>query len=500
MPSSIIRGKRLLVRIDPSGEPVIVDDGALFQQDGVIVAVGSFADIRERFTADEIVGSEHHVVLPGLVNSHHHLGLTPLQLGVPDLPLELWIAARIGMRSVDPYLDTLYSAFEMIESGVTTVQHLHGRVPLPLMRMERAALAVIGAYEAIGMRVSYSYGIRDQNHLVYGDDKAFGATLSAGLAPAFHVWLQSQTVPVEDSLALFDSLYQRYQDSERVRIQLAPVNLHWCSDETLVRLNEHAQKSGVPLHMHLLETDCQREYARRRTGGSAVDHLSRLGLLGPHLTLGHCVWVTASDIEVLAASGTCVCHNLSSNMRLGSGHAPVPAMQQAGIRVAIGIDEAGINDDRDMLLEMRLVMGAHRGAGHPDKGLAAGSVYRMASENGAHTTPFGARIGTLEPGRRADLALIDWRALAEPYLDERVPLLDAVLHRAKSRMVDTVIVDGEVILRAGKFTRIDKDSVIAELSRSLAAPLDEPTRARIQLAEAVLPEVREYYRMYRGDA
>lgn len=500
MPSLIIRGKHLLVRIDAAGEPVIVDDGALFQDNGIIVAVGKFAEIMARYSADEIVGSDHHIVLPGMVNSHHHLGLTPFQLGIPDLPLELWLAARIGMRDVDPYLDTLYSAFEMIECGVTTVQHLHGRVQLPLERMHAAASAVIGAYQAIGMRVSYSYGIRDQNRLVYGDDEAFAATLPESIAPGFRAWLRGQTVPLEDSLALFDSLYQEYRGAERVRIQLAPVNLHWCSDEALLRVNEHARKCDVPLHMHLLETDYQREYARRRTGGSAVEHLSRLGLLGPHLTLGHCVWVTPSDLDLLAASGTCVCHNLSSNMRLNSGHAPVAAMQKAGIRVAIGLDEAGINDDRDILQEMRLIMGLHRTPGHADKGLDAATVFQMASEHGAHTTPFGAEIGTLEPGRKADLSLIDYRTLAAPYLDGRIPLLDAVLRRARSRMIDTVIVDGEIILRDGKFTRVDKAAVLAELSRSLSAPLDEATRARMRLAEAIGPEVREYYRAYRGDA
>jgi 5-methylthioadenosine/S-adenosylhomocysteine deaminase len=119
-----------------------------------------------------------------LFNVHHHIGLTPVQLGSPDMPLELWFVTRLVARRVDLYLDTLYSAFEMIASGITTVQHLHGWLPGDLAAVEAGAGEVIRAYEDIGMRVSYSFALRDQNRLVYQDDKAFTASLPAELRPA----------------------------------------------------------------------------------------------------------------------------------------------------------------------------------------------------------------------------------------------------------------------------------------------------------------------------
>jgi 5-methylthioadenosine/S-adenosylhomocysteine deaminase len=115
-------------------------------------------------------------MLPGFVNGHHHIGLTPVQLGSPDMPLELWFVTRHVMRNVNLYLDTLYSAFEMIASGVTTVQHLHGRLPGKLDQVDRGCDEAIRAYQDVGMRVSYSYALRDQNRPVYQRDEDFVAT------------------------------------------------------------------------------------------------------------------------------------------------------------------------------------------------------------------------------------------------------------------------------------------------------------------------------------
>jgi cytosine/adenosine deaminase-related metal-dependent hydrolase len=126
MASSLIRGKYVIVKVESRVDARVITDGAVFQRDGVVVEVGPYAELQARHRPDEVLGSAEHVVVPGFVNGHHHVGLTPLRLGSPDHPLELWFASRMTARDVDPYLDTLYSAFEMLESGITTVQHLHG--------------------------------------------------------------------------------------------------------------------------------------------------------------------------------------------------------------------------------------------------------------------------------------------------------------------------------------------------------------------------------------
>jgi 5-methylthioadenosine/S-adenosylhomocysteine deaminase len=149
--------------------------------------------------------------------------------------------------------------------------------------------------------------------------------------------------------------------------------------------------------------------------------------------------------QTLAATGTQIRHNSSSNFRLRSGVAPLNAFEERGIDTAIGLDEAGINDDRDMLQEMRMVLRAHPVPGMADADVPSpGQLLRMATSGGAATTPYGSHIGTLAVGKAADLVLIDWDKLAYPYLDPETPVLDAVLQRAKTDGVDLVMVAGEV--------------------------------------------------------
>src|SRR4029077_21001852 len=170
-------------------------DGAVFQRDGIIVEVGPYADLAARHRPDATLGSPEHVVVPGVINGHHHVGLTPFQLGSPDYPLELWFASRMAARDVDPYLDTLYSAFEMLESGITTVQHLHGWRVGPASRVFGIAERIMKAYEDIGMRVSYSYALRDQNRLVYEADEEFCQRLPAPLGAELLEHLKGQAIP-----------------------------------------------------------------------------------------------------------------------------------------------------------------------------------------------------------------------------------------------------------------------------------------------------------------
>src|SRR5437899_7753113 len=141
MGSALVRGKYVVVKVTSRTESMVVPDGAVFQRDGVVVDVGPYAELVARHRPDEVLGSPEHVVVPGFVNAHHHVGLTPFQLGSPDYPLELWFASRMSARDVDPYLDTLYSAFEMLESGITTVHHLHGVRVGPASRVFGIAVA-----------------------------------------------------------------------------------------------------------------------------------------------------------------------------------------------------------------------------------------------------------------------------------------------------------------------------------------------------------------------
>ena len=154
-----------------------------------------------------------------------------------------------------------------------------------------------------------------------------------------------------------------------------------------------------------------------------------------------------------------------------------------GINTAIGLDEAGINDDRDMLQEMRMVLRAHRVPGMEDDVPTPAQVFRMATSGGAKTTAFGERLGVLEPGRAADMVLIDWQQVSYPYLDAETPLLDAVLQRAKTAGVRSVICDGEVIYADGRFTKVDRDGALRALHDDLQKALADDEVERAQAVE-----------------
>ncbi|WP_146592474.1 amidohydrolase family protein [Puniceibacterium confluentis] len=479
-------------------EPMIIEDAALAHEDGVILAVGPAADIRAAYTGAAETEYGHHLMMPGLVNSHHHLGITPLQHGAPDYALELWFAARLSMRDIDPMLDTLFSAFEMISSGVTTVQHIQGWAGGDYGRVHASASGVLAGYEAVGMRVSYCYAVREQNRFVYEADEDFCRRLPPDLAKAMGAHLADQAMSFDDFMRLFDELTDANENS-RARIQLAPANLHWMTDEGLLAMKERSDATGMPMHMHLLETAYQKEYAKRRTGTTAVKHLEKLGILGPKLTLGHGVWMTEEDIEIAAHTGTCVCHNCSSNFRLRSGVLPIMMLQKRGMTVGMGMDEAGINEDRDMLQEMRMALTVHRVPGmDPAAVPTATQVFRMASEHGAMTTAFGAEIGRLEPGRKLDAVLLDYDSATYPYQDPDIPPLDALISRAKTKDVHAVMVDGEILYQDGKFTKVDRDAILAEIAKALAAPRSEGERARQRLRDGVFGAVEAFYSDYLG--
>jgi cytosine/adenosine deaminase-related metal-dependent hydrolase len=344
------------------------------------------------------------------------------------------------------------------------------------------------------MRACYSFALRDQNRMIYAADEAFVASLPTALQAPTMAYLSGFALPLSDQIAVFHALRARWADHPLIGIQIAPSNLHWLSDAALESAARMAAETGAPMHMHLLETPYQKEYARRRTGGSALAHVDRFGLVGPQLTIGHGVWMTGDDLALLAERGGCLCHNCSSNLRLKSGTADLNGFLASGVPVALGIDEAGINDDRDMLQEMRLALTLHRPAGHDAPSPTAAQILRMATAHGAATTPFRGQVGRLAPGMRADIVLLDWQRVTWPWQDPALPLVEVLVRRAKAGAVETVIVDGGVVYHEGTFTRVDRQATLADIARALDRP-DTPHEAeRRQLAAALLGPVGDFYR------
>ncbi len=501
MTAAMVGAKWIVTGVRDRYAPEILADAALVHEHGKVLAVGAFDEIRVRYPDAPVTLHPQAMLLPGFVNSHHHVGLTPLQLGSPDYALELWFASRMSGRSVDMYLDTLYSAFEMIASGITTVQHIHGWMLGGFETVHDASSAVLRAYRSIGMRASYSYAVREQNRLVYEDDAKFCASLPVDIGAPLAQHLKNSALTFDEHMKLYTMLREENAGHALTRIQLAPANLHWVTDGGLMALVERAKADDVPLHMHLLETVYQKEYARRRTGTTAVKHLYKLGALGPSMTLGHAVWMTEEDVELVTHTKTCVCHNCSSNFRLRSGVAPLNALEKRGVTVGMGLDEAGINEDRDMLLEIKLALRVHRVPGMNDDDVpSCPQVLRMATEHGAKTTAFRGQIGRLDPGMQFDAVAIDYQAATYPFQDEDIPPLDALLQRATQKHVDTVYVGGDPIYAQGRFKYLDRDKVLGEIAELLSKPRTPEEEKRRCLSQAVFPHVKDFYANYLDGA
>lgn len=495
--TSIVRGRHVLLRAIDDDNVEMLNDGGVLQVAGRITEIGAFADLAARHPGVEVIGDGNSLVIPGLVNGHHHVGMTPVQLGSPDLPLELWLTHQWRHRSPDPYLDTLYSAFELIASGVTAVQHLGRMQPAPISGWVASADAVINAYRDIGMRVSYACCNRDQHRLVYQDDDIFVASLPGEIRDETAAFLQRSHFRLEDFEADYlVPMMERFGGGQDplVRLWLAPINIERASDRLLALTADWARKYGVGIHLHLSETVYQHAFSQRRFGKSSVAHLADIGFLGPHLTLGHGTWVDENDLDLIHRHGVCICHNASSNLRLRSGIAPVREFLKRGIPVALGIDEAGLNDDRDMLQEMRLVKHLHCVPGLYETPLTPAQIFRMATENGANACGFGAEIGSIVVGKRADMVVLDYHAMTRPFTAEAVAPVTALIHRAKTEHVRSTMIEGRVVYRDGSFTFVDRDSTLDRLAADLDRPDRPDERIRGRLSTLLLPHIQEFYR------
>ena len=257
-----------------------------------------------------------------------------------------------------------------------------------------------------------------------------------------------------------------------------------------------ARAENVNIHMHLVETERQAEYARQRFGRSAVAHLDALGCLGANVTFGHGNWMDRDDLDLLAHHHCSICHNASSGLRLGSGIAPVNELRRRGIAVALGIDQSGISDDRDLTQEMRLVWALHRETGLWNDRPSAAQVLRMATEHGADTVGFGSEIGALEVGRCADIVLMDRSRIERPFVDPRVSLSDMLLHRGSKEAVDKVVVGGRLVVEGGKVISIDRAAVLGEIRDRLVAPRTPAEQHAEAMIAAAMPALEAFHRAH----
>jgi cytosine/adenosine deaminase-related metal-dependent hydrolase len=489
--SAIIHGRFLITNRDEMAGPVIAD-GAVYQVDGVIMETGDFRTLRARHPQTAVIGGINFAVLPGFVNAHHHgHGLSSLRQGRSEGSLEQKLFRGLARRRPDPYANNLLACARMISSGVTcSLHHAYADgTPESYLRAMRSALR---AHEQAGMRVGIALAARDQNTLVYGDEARFLNSLPEDLQGQAEDLARGKRLRTDEYIEIYRQLAADHRESKYVRVLLGPAGLQWCSDGLLGRIARVADETGGGIHLHAVESIYQREYARRRFGRSAIAHLRELGILGPNTSLAHSVWVTDDDLETLADTHTMVVHNPSSNLRSACGVAPVVPMLRRGLRVALGMDGSTLNDDDDMLQEIRLALRLHRPPGISSSRLTPAQIFRMATVNGARAAQFGGLIGQIQSGMQADLVLIDLDPLPD-HVFETLGVLQSILWMSKSSHVDTVLIGGQVVMRDGQLIGIDVEALEKEVLSQARSEPDPEQRERSYLVAKLEPHLADFY-------
>src|ERR1700712_1501185 len=456
--------------------PAVIRGGLILGGDGhaslqdILIEDGSIAAIEPpgfAVSADaEIIPAHDRLLIPGLISAHTHSHGALNRGGVGDkVSLEMFLtgagASTRARATNDKYLSAALSAAEMIRKGCTACFDLTVEFLGP---SQEGISAVASAYRDAGMRAVVAPMIADRT--IY--------QALPGLLEALPDNLRTQVAklsaaPIEKTLSACGNILANWEFDRRwIRPALGPtIPLH-CSDEFLVGCARLADEHGVPVQTHLAESRAQAALGLTRYGKSLVAHLDELGFLSERLSAAHAIWLGDDDLARLGQAGVRVAHNPSSNLRLGSGVAPVRKMLNNGIGVGVGTDASNTSDGQNMFEATRLASYLSRIDGFAtDEWLSAEEAFHLATEGSAKVLGFE-KIGRLAPGYEADIIFL--RLDSPHFVPLRAPLIQTVFGE-NGASVDTVMIGGRVVLHGGKLLTLD-ESALRRQAQEAANRLD----------------------------
>ena len=422
------------------------------------------------------------LAMPALANAHDHARpLSPTSFGGAGKPLETWLLRFGAMPSIDPYLGALAAFGRAARSGAASVMAHYTRAhgPMPLIDEARE---IARAAADVGVRVTLAIFMRDRNPLVYGPSSAVLDAMPPEARGIVEGQFLSPMLDVAEQVARVEAIADAVE-SPTFTVQFGPNGPQWCSDALLGAIAERSARTGRRVHMHLLETKYQRAFADRAYPQGVTRHLREIGLLSERLTLAHCVHARPEDLDLIAQAGAVIATNPSSNLHLRSGIAPIGEAFKRGCRVALGVDASALDEDDDVLREMRLGHFLHGGWGF-DSVIERAPYLQAIVANGrfANGAP-GA--GALKVGEPADILVLDLDALDR---DAVMPVaaVDLVFARASRAHVAQLIVAGRDVVREGSLVGVDLDAAHQALREEYRRkmPSREPFLAAWQSLEA----------------
>ncbi len=425
MPSLLIKDCDWVVTQNKTRE--VLRNASILVHDDAIKEIGKGA----KGSADIEVDGKGKIALPGLINAHTHLSMTLFRGFADDMQLQDWLQKKIWpleakLTGEACYYGALLGSAEMILSGTTSFVDMY-------FHMEDVAKAVSES----GLRGFLSYGIID----LFDTAKA--------------------RMEQEKTKKFYDFVHN--MGNPRIRFVLGPHAPYTCSPETLLWAKEFAEKNEIIIHIHVAETrkeqaDCQKQHGMR-----VVEYLDKIGALSKNMLAAHCVWLTKSEVGLLASAGASVAHCPVSNMKLASGGvAPLPEMFDSGVAVALGTDGAASNNTLDMFETMKICALLHKAHRWDPTILNAQKTLDLATIEGARALGVVDEIGSIEVGKRADIILVDAHSPNLNPIYGQSTVISDLVYSASSANVDTTIVDGKVLMEDRRIKSLDLEHTLAK--------------------------------------
>jgi len=407
----------------PSASSSLIADGSVLIRGNRIDRVIEAGPEQESLSADRTIEGEGRLLLPGFVNAHSHLGMTIFRGYADDMELDRWLnewiwPAEENLTPEEVYWGSLLAITEAIRSGTTAIADMY-------FYMDQTARAI----EESGIRGLISYGLIAEKL-----DKAGREEIQAGLDLAKN-W---------DGAA-----------NGRIRVALSPHAPYTCGDEVLKEVANKSSARGIPIHTHISETKKEVEGSYDEFGISPVERLEDLGILENQVLAAHCVHLNEKDMEKLGENEVVVAHNPSSNMKLASGAAPIKDLRERGIKVTLGTDGPGTNNDLDVFGEMRAATFLAKLSENDPTALNAASTLGLATAEGIDQ--FGlSDLGQIAQGKKADLIGVKREG---PHWTPEYDTVSNLVYSGKGSDVDMMMVDGNIIMEQGKVKAIDEEKV-----------------------------------------
>ena len=448
MTQVLITNGRVLTQNDDRD---VIDPGAVAVAGDRIVAVGPAKKLDSDFDPDTVIDAEGGAIIPGLINSHVHVsdillrGAGSQDRGLYDWLLNVKMPGTLAMEPADHALAARLYCAESIQAGTTTFVENATEMQWDDLANTREKLDV---YDQLGVRNIYGAGIRDKppnsEFLELYDE------ITARDPGVAHPSPDEFTYETDTAIEGVESLLETVHDPEsRQSVWPAPVVLETATRRSLEASSDLAQRYDVMTTVHVAEAEVQEQGPL-----SSVEYLRNIGFLGERALLGHCVQISDRDVRLLAATDTKVAHNIGANMRLATGFAPVVSMQETGVTVGLGTDNAILNDTINPLSDARFVASAHKGC-HRDPGVVpAQKVFDMVTRDGAAAIGRAGDLGSLEAGKLADIAVVD---LDHPHLTPAPDPVHALVYGLQGFEIETVLCGGDLLMKDRQLLTLDRD-------------------------------------------